>query len=208
MECGRTKELQEMTPKKLLNELEDREREFHKVSDIVKNHRSGATCKNVWITRNGDFMKEDLNDARELPGIKDQLEKFDAQPGKFQQATISTLFSAAEGVSRAKSLAYFDEIKNMKEQLTAMARKDDKEGTTTTIKLFGQQDNANPWDVPRMEQQASAAAPSGQAAPEGRQALEQVVEVDGVLLEEVPSASAAPRVSRGDNRLDNYGNPC
>merc|ERR1719188_309969 len=171
MECGRTKELQEMTPKKLLNELEDREREFHKVSEIVKSHRSSATCKNVWITRNGDFMKEDLNDARELPGIKDQLEKFDAQPGKFQQATISTLFSAAEGVSRAKSLAYFEEIKGMKDQLTQMSRKDDKDGTTTTIKLFGQQSDANPWDVPKLDQEATSVAPSVAAEGQGRQAL-------------------------------------
>lgn len=138
MECGRAEELQQMTPKKLLDELEDREREFHKVTEIVQNHRKTAQNKMCWITRNGEQMREDLEDARTLPGIKDTLDQCDQNPAKNQQATLTTLFSAAEGVSRAKSLAYFDEIKAMKENLREMAKKDEETGTTTVIQCGGQ----------------------------------------------------------------------
>mmetsp|Transcript_119617 Transcript_119617/g.339126 ORF Transcript_119617/g.339126 Transcript_119617/m.339126 type:complete len:254 (-) Transcript_119617:67-828(-) len=142
MDCGRTKELQEMTPKKLLQELEDREREFHVVTELVKKHRDSATNKNVWVTRNDSMLREDLEDARLLPTIKGQLEEMEKNPGQHQQAVISTLFSAAEGVSRAKTLAYFEEVKDMKEQLKEMAKEDEKAGTTTLIKCGGQQG----WD--------------------------------------------------------------
>uniref|UniRef100_A0A7S1SFM5 MYND-type domain-containing protein n=1 Tax=Alexandrium catenella TaxID=2925 RepID=A0A7S1SFM5_ALECA len=140
LECGRTKELQEMTPKKLFQELEEREVDFHKVTEIVKNHRETCKSKMVWLTRNGDFMREDLEDARRLPGIKDTLDDFDKNPEQHQEAALNTLFSAAEGVSRAKSLAYFQEVKEMKEQLREMARNDELQGTDTIIKCGGQQD--------------------------------------------------------------------
>mmetsp|Transcript_37234 Transcript_37234/g.75086 ORF Transcript_37234/g.75086 Transcript_37234/m.75086 type:complete len:200 (-) Transcript_37234:277-876(-) len=156
MECGRTKELQEMTPKKLLDELEERESDFHKVTEIVKNHRETAKSKMVWLTRNGDFMREDLEDARRLPGIKDKLDEFDKAPGQHQEAALNTLFSAAEGVSRAKSLAYFEEIKEMKEQLKDMARNDEQQGTSTVIKCGGQQEmypNGLPAQAPSNDQE-------------------------------------------------------
>jgi len=128
-----------MTPKKLLTEIENREREFNVVTDIVRAHRATSSCKTVWVTRGGEMLREDLDDARELPGIKDQLESYGSKPEKHQQDTINTLFSAAEGVSRAKSLAYFEEVKSLKEHLEGLARKDEEEGTSTVIKCGGQQ---------------------------------------------------------------------
>lgn len=127
-----------MTPKKLLTELDEREREFHTVTDIVKTHREASKNKNVWITRNGEMLREDLEDARTLPGIKESLDQFDENPQKHQQSTLSTLFSAAEGVSRAKTLTYFEEVKSMKESLRELARLDEENGTETVIKCGGQ----------------------------------------------------------------------
>merc|ERR1719362_205244 len=138
MDCGRTKELQEMTPKKLLEEVENREREFDQVTELVRKHRETATCKTVWVARAGELLGEDVEDARQLPGIKDQLDAWDASPGQNSEAGISTLFSAVEGVSRAKSKAYFDGIRGVKAQRQELARKDEETGTATVVKCGGQ----------------------------------------------------------------------
>jgi len=127
-----------MTPKKLLEELEERERQFYAATEVVKKHREQTDCKMVWITRSVDSLQEDMEDARKLPGIKDQLEQLDNNPSKSQQAGINTLFNATEGVSRAKALAYFEEIKSLKEQLKEMAKKDEQTGETTFIRCAGQ----------------------------------------------------------------------
>mmetsp|Transcript_36727 Transcript_36727/g.105783 ORF Transcript_36727/g.105783 Transcript_36727/m.105783 type:complete len:273 (+) Transcript_36727:154-972(+) len=138
-DCGRVKDLQEMTAKKLLVELEDREREFHKVTELVRQHRETASCKTVWVTRSGDMLRQDLEDAKELPGIKDQLDTLDAKTSSGQQETLNTLFSAAEGVGRAKSLAFFEQSEPIKERLREIARRDDDQGIETLIKCGGQE---------------------------------------------------------------------
>lgn len=138
VDCGRVKELQDVAPKRLLEELEEREREFCKAQEIVRKHRETASCKTVWVTRAGELLGEDLEDARQLPGIKDRLDACDANPSQNQQASLNTLFSAAEGVSKAKSKAYFDGIQGVKEQLRELSRKDQEMGTTTVVQCGGQ----------------------------------------------------------------------
>jgi len=139
MDCGRVKELQNMTPKKLLADLEEKEREFQVVSDIVRKHRETTDCKMVWVTRSGSALREDMEDARLLPGIKEKLDVFDQNPKDHQTACISTLFSATEGVASAKSAAFFEQVKPLKEQLQGMAMKDEESGTETIIRCGGQQ---------------------------------------------------------------------
>eukprot|EP00434_Breviolum_minutum_P022038 symbB.v1.2.019454.t1/scaffold1592.1/size133026/4 len=54
-------------------------------------------------------MYEDLDDARMLPGIKEKLDNHETA-GR-NEAALNMLFSAAEGVGRAKTLAYFEQVK-------------------------------------------------------------------------------------------------
>eukprot|EP00931_Biecheleriopsis_adriatica_P043023 TRINITY_DN24578_c0_g1_i1.p1 TRINITY_DN24578_c0_g1~~TRINITY_DN24578_c0_g1_i1.p1 ORF type:complete len:163 (-),score=46.68 TRINITY_DN24578_c0_g1_i1:203-691(-) len=115
-ECGSMQKQKEMTPEKLLEEVAERERGFHAVTEIVKKQRETGKNKNVWVTRYGDKMYEDLEDARQLPGLKEQLDDMDRAPGS-SEAALNVLFSAAEGVGRAKSLAYFDEMRGKKATL-------------------------------------------------------------------------------------------
>merc|ERR1740129_1989969 len=53
------------------------------------------------------------------------LDVFDQNPKDHQTACISTLFSATEGVASAKSAAFFEQVKPLKEQLQGMAMKDE-----------------------------------------------------------------------------------
>lgn len=129
-----------MTPKKLLDEIEERERQFQVASEIVRNHRQNGQYKSVWITRGGEHLQEDLQDAKELPVIKDHLETFDNARDNAQHhnACINTLFSAAEGVGQAKSAKFFADMQPLKEQLSEMAKKDEETGTETIIRVGGQ----------------------------------------------------------------------
>jgi len=203
-----------MTPKKLLAEIEQREEEFHKVTEIVRNHRAASSCKTVWVTRGGEGMKEDLVDAQELPGIKDKLDQLSQHPDQHQQATFNTLFSAAEGVGRAKSLAYFDDMQALKKRLKDLARKDEENGTTTMIKCSGQQglvlpgleeseqpSSDAPADPGRVAEAAAAAAAqtemqvsfnSGEAAEIDEQAVEAMrARMRAVLGSAAPAAESA-----------------
>lgn len=157
VDCGRVKELQEMTPKKLLSEMEEREQEFNKATEIVRRHRETAQCKTVWVTRAGDHLREDVEDARQLPGIREHLDACDADPMTNQNVTLNTLFSAVEGVSRAKSKAYYNKIQGVKEQLRSLAEKDEKAGTQSVVKVGGQQGLLLPGAQPVQGLDASAA---------------------------------------------------
>eukprot|EP00427_Karlodinium_veneficum_P052610 CAMPEP_0169368362 /NCGR_PEP_ID=MMETSP1017-20121227/34204_1 /TAXON_ID=342587 /ORGANISM="Karlodinium micrum, Strain CCMP2283" /LENGTH=237 /DNA_ID=CAMNT_0009466549 /DNA_START=50 /DNA_END=760 /DNA_ORIENTATION=- len=138
MDCGKTASAQTMTPKTLLDEINVREKEFQIAAEIVRKHRESSEGKSVYVTRCGEMLKEDLEDARELPGIKDQLDNLDnALDDKNQRVSIDTLFAAAEGVSMAKSAQYFEDIKPIKEQLAEMARRDEENSTVTMIKVDG-----------------------------------------------------------------------
>eukprot|EP00933_Yihiella_yeosuensis_P019522 TRINITY_DN15808_c0_g1_i1.p1 TRINITY_DN15808_c0_g1~~TRINITY_DN15808_c0_g1_i1.p1 ORF type:complete len:180 (+),score=30.53 TRINITY_DN15808_c0_g1_i1:40-540(+) len=111
-DCGKsTQQPKRDTTEKLREEIAERERQFHAVTEIIRQHREKSDNKNVWLTRYGDAMAEDLEDAKALPGIKDQLDSFDGAPTKQHEASMNILFSAAEGVGRAKSLAYFEKMK-------------------------------------------------------------------------------------------------
>lgn len=127
-----------MTAKQLLTELETREEEFKNVNDIVQKHRAAAICKNVWVTRSGEHLREDLEDARHLPGIRAKLESYSSDPKMHHQDTINTMFSAAEGVSRAKSLAYFEQAKSLRDKLKEAVERDEKTGTSTEVSLDAQ----------------------------------------------------------------------
>lgn len=109
-ECGHAKQ-EPAAGKPSPQELAEEERQFHTVTDIVTKHREGATNKNVWVTRYGDKMYEDLEDARKLPGIKEHLDDLDRAPNAHGEVALNMLFSAAEGVSRAKTLEYFQKMK-------------------------------------------------------------------------------------------------
>mmetsp|Transcript_35063 Transcript_35063/g.56125 ORF Transcript_35063/g.56125 Transcript_35063/m.56125 type:complete len:158 (+) Transcript_35063:43-516(+) len=103
-ECGQVKNAPQHP-----EDLAEQERQFHTVTEIVRKHRETAKNKNVWVTRFGDKMYEDLDDARMLPGIKDKLD--DHETAGRNEAALNMLFSAAEGVGRAKTLAYFEQMK-------------------------------------------------------------------------------------------------
>eukprot|EP00930_Biecheleria_cincta_P064329 TRINITY_DN49896_c0_g1_i1.p1 TRINITY_DN49896_c0_g1~~TRINITY_DN49896_c0_g1_i1.p1 ORF type:complete len:170 (+),score=46.11 TRINITY_DN49896_c0_g1_i1:53-562(+) len=111
-ECGKVvPQERKVVSAEVLKEVEEKEKQFQLVTDIVKKHRETGVNKNVFLTRYGDQMYEDLEDARNLPGIKDQLDSLDAAMSARGEQAINMLFSAAEGVGRAKTLAQFEEMK-------------------------------------------------------------------------------------------------
>mmetsp|Transcript_55799 Transcript_55799/g.104674 ORF Transcript_55799/g.104674 Transcript_55799/m.104674 type:complete len:162 (+) Transcript_55799:80-565(+) len=117
-ECGQAKP-QAPAERPPPEELAKQERQYHAVTAIVQKHRETAKNKNVWVTRYGDNMYEDLEDARKLPGLKDQLDDMDRAPSANGEAALNMLFSAAEGVSKAKTLAYFAKMKAEEPQKVA-----------------------------------------------------------------------------------------
>ncbi|CAK9023389.1 unnamed protein product [Durusdinium trenchii] len=95
-ECGQAK-----PPEASPEDLAEQERQFHTVSEIVR--------RNVWVTRFGEKMYEDLEDARKLTGVKEKVE--DSENAGRNEAALNALFSAAETVGRGKTLAYFEQMK-------------------------------------------------------------------------------------------------
>ncbi|CAJ1357968.1 unnamed protein product [Effrenium voratum] len=118
-DCGQAKPapVLEVSPE----ELAEQERQFHTVTEIVQKHRETAKNKNVWVTRFGDKMYEDLEDARQASGIKEKLDEMDRSSHQ-GEAALNMLFSAAEGVGRAKTLAYFDHMKAQPQDSGAIQR--------------------------------------------------------------------------------------
>lgn len=138
-ECQKANELcAQKTPKEIIAEIDEKEREFLLVSELVKRNRSATNSKMVWVARSGECLKEDMEDARQLPGIRERLEACDRNPSGQAPTLVKTLFSATEGVSAAKSKSYFEQIEPYKEKLRELAKQDEEQGTTTHLR-FGTQ---------------------------------------------------------------------
>jgi len=207
LECGKVRELQHMTPTELLDVLEKREKEFHAASDVVRNHREQSSSKMVWLTRSGGNLHEDLQDARNLPGIKNTLDAFDETPETHKTELVSTLFSATEGVGRAKSMAYFESMKGLRERLLELAAKDAETGQTTRIQVDGAPVNSNTAVQPAVPQaqdgEIAALASAGLdvlgVARHSRKGGEDTLEIDPV--EGVAAARTARAAQVAEKRL-------
>lgn len=186
--------MQDIAPKTLLEEIESRERDFAKVNEIVKKHRENGQCKTVWVARAGDLLGQDVEDARNLPGIKERLDAYDQNPGQNQNLSIQTLFSAVEGVGKAKTKAYFEKMEGVKGQLRELARKDEEQGTTTTVKCGGQQGLLIPGATLLESSAASAGGQNSEVAREGARQNAEGGGSDAAALaaEAVAQVTAAP----------------